>query len=77
MDVGEKQGWVELGENSWSQWKVGKGDFYRLLPAKVRERKRAVKGAELFQTDKSESASCSQGEEVGFGDRSQRTETEQ
>lgn len=41
MDVGETQGWVELGENSWSQWKVGKGDFYRLLPAKVRERKRA------------------------------------
>lgn len=48
MDVGEKQGWMELGENSWSQWKVGKGGFYRMLAAKVREKKRAVKGAELF-----------------------------
>lgn len=57
MDAGERQGWVELGENSQSQRNEGKGDFYWMLAAKARRRSRAVKGGELFQIDKREASS--------------------
>lgn len=54
MDVGERQGWVEFGENFQSQRNEGKGDFYWMFVVKVRRRSRVVKGGELFQIDKRE-----------------------
>lgn len=29
--VGERQEWMELGDNSWRPWNRGQGDFYCML----------------------------------------------